>query len=115
MAWRLFQLTGIGDYVTLAGLFDHPTFLGRMSAGGDGLEREHANFHEPIAMGAYSRYEITGDEESRRAFRNFIELLRDTRSYATAGVRRRAVAGARPARANHRVHGDAGDVHAGEL
>ena len=30
-------------------------------------------------------------------------------------VRRRAVAGARPARANHRVHGDAGDVHAGEL
>ena len=86
LAWRLYQLTGNGDYVTLAGLFDHPTFLGRMSAGGDGLEREHANFHEPIAMGAYSRYEITGDEESRRAFRNFIELLRDTRSYATAGT-----------------------------
>ena len=37
-------------------------------------------------MGAYSRYEITGDTESRRAFRNFIELLRDTRSYATAGT-----------------------------
>ena len=86
LAWRLYRLTGNADYVTLAGLFDHPTFLGRMSKGGDGLEREHANFHEPIAMGAYVRYEITGDEASRRAFRNFIELLRGTRAYATAGT-----------------------------
>jgi hypothetical protein len=50
LAWRLYQLTGSPEYVTLAGLFDHPTFLGRMARNEDKLEREHANFHEPLAM-----------------------------------------------------------------
>ena len=86
LAWRLYELTGSPEYVTLAGLFDHPTFLGRMARNEDKLEREHANFHEPLAMGAWSRWAITGDEESKAAFGNFIGLLRDTRAYATGGT-----------------------------
>lgn len=86
LAWRLYELTGSQEYVTLAGLFDHPTFLGRMARNEDKLEREHANFHEPLAMGAWSRWAITGDEESKAAFGNFIGLLRETRAYATGGT-----------------------------
>ena len=111
LAWRLYQKDGEGDYVTLAGLFD-PTFLGD-GAGGDGLEREHANFHEPIAMGAHSRYEITATR-IMTGVRNFIELLLRHQVVATAGTRRRAVAGARRLERSSCPR-RRGDVHAGEL
>ena len=52
----------------------------------DVLTREHANFHEPLAVGAAVRHEVTGEPAARDAARNLLGMLRRTRSYATGGT-----------------------------
>ena len=90
LAWRAYAATGESRLARLASLFDHPTFLGAMraddaAARSDWFTREHANFHEPLAVGAAARHEITGDVDARLAAERFLETLRDTRAFATAG------------------------------
>ena len=50
------------------------------------MTREHANFHEPLAVGAAVRHEVTGEPAARDAARNLLSMLRRTRSYATGGT-----------------------------
>ena len=86
LAWQLYRVTGDAKYASLGSLFDHPTFLGAMVANADVLTREHANFHEPIAVGAAVRHEVTGDVAARAAAVNLLGMLRRTRAYATGGT-----------------------------
>ena len=90
LAWRAYAATGASRFARLASLFDHPAFLGAMraddaAARSDWFTGEHANFHEPLAAGAAARHEITGDVDAKLAAEHFLETLRDTRAFATAG------------------------------
>ena len=90
LAWRAYAATGASRFARLASLFDHPAFLGAMraddaAARSDWFTGEHANFHEPLAAGAAARHEITGDVDAKLAAERFLETLRDTRAFATAG------------------------------
>ena len=86
LGWQLYRLTGERHFAAFASLFDHPTFLGNMARDKDVLAREHANFHEPLAVGAAVRHEMTGEPEARDAARNLLRMLRRSRAYATAGT-----------------------------
>lgn len=81
----LYALTGEKKYLELAGRFNHRAVLDPLIAGEDRLNGLHANTQFPKIIGAARQYELTGNDDFRRASVFFWETVTRHHSYATGG------------------------------
>ena len=79
----LYATTSKPQHLEFAHLFDRDWFLGPLMKGQDNLTNLHSNTHVPIILGAARHYELTGNDDYRRAVKFFWERVARTRSYAT--------------------------------
>ena len=86
---NLYAVTGDENHLALAHRFDNPAFLGPLADGKDNLTGRHANTHIPQVTGAARRYEVAGDEQSRKAAQVFWDAVANHRSYVTGGTSHR--------------------------
>ena len=78
-------LTGDDAYLHLARRFSHRALLTPLVEGRDVLDGLHSNTQIPKVIGFARLYELTGEEEYRRAARFFWERVVRARSFVTGG------------------------------
>ncbi len=79
---NLASLTGRGQYLDTAHLFEQPSFLNPLAARRDELQGLHANTNVPKIIGAARMYEVTGERRYRDIATYFLEEVLTARSYA---------------------------------
>lgn len=84
--YDLAAATGDRGLQRLARRFDHERIFAPLAAGRDELEGLHANTQIPKIVGAARRYELLGDERSRRIASYFWQTVTERRSYCTGGT-----------------------------
>ncbi len=72
-------------YLALSRRFHHQAILSPLADGQDILPGEHANTQIPKLIGLARRYQLTGDENDRRAAEFFWDRVVHHHSYATGG------------------------------
>ena len=87
--YSLWEITGEEKVLELARLYDRPYWIDPLAAGRDVLTNLHANTHLPTILAAAHRYNVTGEEEYRRAVQNFYGFLR-RRTFANGNSSGRA-------------------------
>eukprot|EP00966_Prymnesium_polylepis_P334633 7390009-Prymnesium_polylepis.1 len=83
--YKLYGLTGNVDHLTMAHLFDKPTWFEPMIDGTDVLGGNHANTHLALAVGGAQRYVAIADTSYQKATSFLYETLRSAHSYTTGG------------------------------
>ena len=86
MLYNLSAVPGNERYRWLAHRFDHERFFAPLAEGRDELKGLHGNTNIPKVVGAARRYELTGDERSRRIAEYFWREITTRRAYATGGT-----------------------------
>ena len=81
----LYADTGKEKYLALARTFHHKAILDSLAMGIDILPFKHGNTQIPKLISQARLYELTGDEEARRAAAFFWERVVDHHSYVTGG------------------------------
>lgn len=79
--YDLFRLTRESRYFKLANLFDREWFKKPLVNHIDQLSGLHANTHIVLVNGFARCYELTRDEDSRKAVENFYQMLKEHHSY----------------------------------
>ena len=95
--YKLYQLTGDTDHLTMAHLFDKPAWFEPMCNGSDVLGGQHANTHLALAVGGAQRYVAIADTSYQKARRvefrhgvlpsHLVCVAASTRSHVTCGRR----------------------------
>ena len=78
-------ITGDARFLTLAQRFSHRALLEPLAAGRDTLDGLHANTQIPKVVGFQRLYELTGNEEYRKAAHFFWHTIVRARSFVTGG------------------------------
>ena len=86
MLYNLSAIPGNERYRWLAHRFDHERFFAPLAEGRDELKGLHGNTNIPKVVGAARRYELLGDERSRRIAEYFWREITSRRAYATGGT-----------------------------
>jgi len=86
MLYNLSAVPGNERYRWLAHRFDHERFFAPLAEGRDELKGLHGNTNIPKVVGAARRYELLGDEGSRRIAEYFWREITTRRAYATGGT-----------------------------
>lgn len=81
----LYGITKDEKYLAMAKRFVHQEIMKSAMKGVDKLQGYHANTQLPKFLGAARLYELTGEEEYRKAVEFFFDTVVQTRSYATGG------------------------------
>lgn len=82
---ELSQATGDSRHLKLARIFNRDWFVGPLAAGEDRLANLHANTHLAQAVGIAHYAEVTGDETSAKAARNFWKIVTGSHSFVIGG------------------------------
>ncbi|MBP5935231.1 beta-L-arabinofuranosidase domain-containing protein [Streptomyces acidiscabies] len=82
----LYDLTGKGEHLALARLFDLDRLIDACAANTDVLDGLHANQHIPIFTGYLRLYDATGEERYLAAARNFWDMVVPHRMYSIGGT-----------------------------
>ncbi len=85
MFYNLSALPGNERYRWLAHRFDHERFFAPLAEGRDEMKGVHGNTNIPKVIGAARRYELLGDQRSRRIADYFWHEITGHRAYATGG------------------------------
>lgn len=70
----LYALTGDERYMEVSRRFNHQKVILNIADGHDVLYGRHANFQTPTFEGTARQYQLTGDEVSRQATGNFLDM-----------------------------------------
>ncbi|MGQ8334943.1 beta-L-arabinofuranosidase domain-containing protein [Sunxiuqinia sp. A32] len=71
----LYALTGDQRYMDVSMKFNHQKVVLNIADGNDILYGRHANAQIPIFAGTARQYQLTGDEVSRKATENFLDIV----------------------------------------
>ncbi|MFB6343657.1 beta-L-arabinofuranosidase domain-containing protein [Saccharicrinis sp. FJH62] len=71
----LYALTGERGYMDVSMKFNHQKVVLNIANGKDILYGRHANAQIPIFVGTARQYQLTGDEVSRKATENFLDMV----------------------------------------
>jgi len=82
---ELYAVTGNEKYLEMSRIFHHKAILDSLANGKDILPGKHANTQIPKLVGTARRYELTGDENDRRASEFFWDRVVNHHSYVTGG------------------------------
>jgi DUF1680 family protein len=86
VAENLYAETDDPAMLDLAEKFDQPSFFDPLAAGQDRLQGLHANTHIPKVIGMARKYELTGDERSKKIATFFWDEIANHRAFATGGT-----------------------------
>jgi DUF1680 family protein len=86
LLYNLYAVTGNREHAELAHRFDQARIFDPLAAGRDELQGEHANTQLAKLLGAARRYELFGEERSRRIVEFFWRQVALHRSYCTGGT-----------------------------
>ncbi|UUU23488.1 beta-L-arabinofuranosidase domain-containing protein [Streptomyces sp. DSM 40750] len=82
----LYSITGKGDHLALAKLFDLDKLIDACAANTDTLDGLHANQHIPIFTGYVRLYDATGETRYLTAAKNFWGMVIPHRMYGIGGT-----------------------------
>ncbi len=82
---ELYAKTGDEKYLRMSKIFHHRAILDPLTEGKDILPGKHGNTQIPKLIGLARRYELTGDENDRKAASFFWETVVNHHSYVTGG------------------------------
>lgn len=83
--YKLYGHSGLQQHLTMAHLFDKPSWFDPMVAGSDVLAGKHANTHLALAVGGAQRYVTITDTSYQQATEFFYDTLQTAHSYSTGG------------------------------